>query len=611
MGSENTGPLPNPDAQSQEVPVRSSSSLGDEDTQPKRQPQATDLNSPSVDIEPSYREHSSVSGELRPPQAPQAHPAQPSYQQLQSNQPQLPMSSYSGWQPYQPPPFAQSWQPPYPTTPPMPSYPGWQPPYQPPNLAQPWQPSYPTTPPVSSYPPASYPPATPYPHDSSGYGYPQTAPSDPPRYHSFPPAYPHQVWQPPRPRRDGYQLGVAIISTICSSLALLAGLTCGLILLFLVIAPPNLSRLGPNARFSATVIYTALTIIGLASGSFSLYHSIRALLQKPSAPFKLPWSWLFLAFYIVLLAIGFTVGTVPEVLANKPLKIFLIVLAGIFPALIFLALAVRRIHYPRQAPWTTTWRRFTLAIINGGTVTVLLAVFFELVLNHIAGNAFEINTSVIDNPSMPVPHNIQQLLFLLVLVSIIAPIIEECVKPLAVEVLIGRLHSAAEAFVLGFACGIGFDLIETSGYISLSDSHPWVYTALERSTAGLLHGFGAGMVALGCYYLTHRTSINNHVLIGLGCITYAIIQHAIWNGAFVFAFLPAPIGPFIENGTIPIGTYTMQGIVVVYIIESLLIFAFFLFVTRKLRSQQASKAAPQGTEMVTQAGNPAHVSRFQ
>ena len=143
--------------------------------------------------------------------------------------------------------------------------------------------------------------------------------------------------------------------------------------------------------------------------------------------------------------------------------------------------------------------------------------------------------------------------------------------------------------MLGFACGIGFDLIETSGYISLSNSHPWIYTALERSTAGLLHGFGAGMVALGWYYLTHRNSINRHVQVGIGCIAYAIIQHTIWNSAFLFAFLPAPIGPFIENGTIPIGTYTMQGIVVVYIIESLLIFAFFLFVTGKLRSQQGFK----------------------
>ena len=204
---------------------------------------------------------------------------------------------------------------------------------------------------------------------------------------------------------------------------------------------------------------------------------------------------------------------------------------------------------------------------------------------------------------MPVPHNTQQLLFLLLLVSVIAPIIEECVKPLAVEVMIGRLRSAAEAFILGFACGIGFDLIETSGYISLGDSRPWVDTALERSTAGLLHGFGAGMVALGCYYLTHQHSINNRIQIGLGCIAYAIIQHAIWNGAFLFALLPAPIGPYLESGTIQIGSYTMQGVVLVYIIESLLIFAFFLFVTGKLRSQQAAQATPQSNQTSPRAVN--------
>lgn len=429
----------------------------------------------------------------------------------------------------------------------------------------------------------------------TGYGYPPMASSSAHAgYHgswpSYAPSAYSQVWQSPWPKRDDYQLGVAIISTICSSLALLAGLICGSILLFLIVARPDLSHLGSvsNAQFNTTTIFTALTIIGLAGGGFSLYHSIRALLQKPSAPFKLPWSWLFLILYVLLLSVGFTISINPAMLANEPLKYFLIVLAGIFPALTFLALAVRRIHYPRQAPWATTWRHFTLAIVSGGTVTALLAILFELALTQIAGTAFGVQTSIIDNPNMPIPHNAQQLLFLLMLVSVIAPIIEECVKPLAVEVIIGRLRSAAEAFILGFACGIGFDLIETSGYISLGDSGPWINTALERSTAGLLHGFGAGMVALGCYYLTHRTSTNNHIQTGLGCIAYAIIQHAIWNSAFLLAFLPAPIGPFLENGTISIGTYPMQGIVVVYIIESLLMFAFFLFVTGKLQSQMKS-----------------------
>ena len=84
----------------------------------------------------------------------------------------------------------------------------------------------------------------------------------------------------------------------------------------------------------------------------------------------------------------------------------------------------------------------------------------------------------------------------------IAPVVEEAVKPLAVVALIGRIRGAAEAFVLGLACGVGFDMVETSGYIG-TGYHDWLNVALVRSGSSLLHGFGAAMVALGWYYLTH------------------------------------------------------------------------------------------------------------
>src|SRR5207249_1121714 len=108
----------------------------------------------------------------------------------------------------------------------------------------------------------------------------------------------------------------------------------------------------------------------------------------------------------------------------------------------------------------------------------------------------------LDNPDQPIPNDPRAILFMFILVSVIAPVVEEAVKPLAVVVLIGRIRSAAEAFVLGLACGIGFDLIETTGYIS-AGYQDWLSIALIRTGAGLLHGFGAAMVALGWYYLVH------------------------------------------------------------------------------------------------------------
>jgi hypothetical protein len=58
-----------------------------------------------------------------------------------------------------------------------------------------------------------------------------------------------------------------------------------------------------------------------------------------------------------------------------------------------------------------------------------------------------------------------------------------------------------------------------------------------------------------------------------------------------------------EIGGIEIGSYLIQGQAIVYIIESLLTFAFFLFVTGKLRSQQAPKAIPTGNQTGARAVN--------
>jgi hypothetical protein len=151
------------------------------------------------------------------------------------------------------------------------------------------------------------------------------------------------------------------------------------------------------------------------------------------------------------------------------------------------------------------------------------------------------------------------------------------------------MGSAAEAFVLGLACGIGFDLVETSGYIAMG-YRDWFDVALQRSSAGLLHGFGAGMVALGWYYLTHRGSHRHRMVLGFGCWVYAVLQHAVWNGSSFLQILPAPIGPLL-SGNVPLGPYSFPVFLLVLVTESLLMLAFFVHVTEKLRGQGAGTPA--------------------
>jgi RsiW-degrading membrane proteinase PrsW (M82 family) len=282
--------------------------------------------------------------------------------------------------------------------------------------------------------------------------------------------------------------------------------------------------------------------------------------------------------------VGLLVGT-SEVIVNNILLVFpLIALSGILPALTFFALALRRVRRPKTHEWPTTWRRFTLALVSGATSAIFLAVIFEGILTLIAAFQFATaNTSFIDNPNAPISHDPSTVIFNLMIVSVIAPIVEEGFKPLAVITMIGRIRSAAEAFILGMACGIGFDMIETTSYIGIGYHH-WIDVAIDRSTAGLLHGFGAGMMALGWYYITHKDALKGHHLqIGLGCMLYAILQHAIWNGSFVLQLLPAPIGPYLESGTITIVNYQLDAFLIVYVLFSVLMLCFLWFVTGKIR----------------------------
>ena len=283
-----------------------------------------------------------------------------------------------------------------------------------------------------------------------------------------------------------------------------------------------------------------------------------------------------------------------QVVNTTWLSILMIELAGLLPALSVLTLGLWRVHRTGDGHWPTTWRRLSVALISGATSAILFAMLLELLLGYAIQEVLQIGNYSIDNSNLPTSTN--DLIYLFLVVSVLAPFVEEGVKPLAVISMIGRIGSASEAFILGMACGIGFDLIETSGYISMGYSN-WVDVAIQRTSAGLLHSFGAGMTALGWYIITHRKSVaKNRLLIGIGCCVYAILQHAIWNGTFIFQLLPAPVGPYLDNGVINIGNYPLPSVLIIYAIETVLMLIFLLFVTGKLSGKRTfgpkSSAAP-------------------
>jgi RsiW-degrading membrane proteinase PrsW (M82 family) len=491
--------------------------------------------------------------------------------------------------PSEAPPFRAAY-PPYPT------YPGYPPFDQRPGSPLQGQ-GNPPYPPFAGYPPQrpGYPPSPAYP---SYQGY--VSPPPYARYDGYP-AYGYGYpWQPPQPKRDGYLFWVAISSLICSSLILLAGLgSLGVVVLLAVSPPTNLSN---SEYFAGVMLFIGFACAGIVGGGFGLYHSIRsAFLRKPSADFALPRFWIFVLLYVAVIGVAYLLQKQGLAVADPPVTGVLIALAAIFPALAVLALGDRRLHFPRSSPWPTSWRRFTLALVSGATLSIGLALLLEYVSQVLLVQGQAVNPLLcIDQPNAPNCQNPGVYNLILLVVAVIAPLIEEAVKPLAVVVLIGRIRSAAEAFVLGLACGIGFNLIETTGYISFGYQN-WLSIALIRTGSGLLHGFGTAMVALGWYYLTRPGK--HRLLKTSACWLYAVAQHALWNGSWGLVLLPAPIGSFFNNLNVTIGPVSLASYEMINIAEAVFMLVFFIYMTGRLRTKTTPPKLAEKGEPVS-AGEP-------
>ena len=571
MSSGNQGPVPDPDgperqptselwgpweqASGQESRVVSGMQfkkpVGVDTPTEKRQRPAIDA-PPDTHVDPqtSYSEHVSGSLASHPSEAPLFQPAYPPY------------PHYPGYQPQDYSPQGYNYPPPAPNYAPFGGYPPQRPGYTP-NAGYPSYQGYVSPPPYA-------PIAPPY----QGYnGYAANA-----NMYAYP-------WQPPLPKRDAYLLAIGITSLVGSILVLLAGLG-AIVLLALITVVPH-STLSTSEYFASIMLFIGFACAGVVGGGFGLYHSIRSVfLRKPSADFVMPQFWIFFLLYLAVIGAAYWLQIRGMAVTYPTVTVILIAFAAIFPALTILALGDRRLHFPRKAPWPTSWRRFTLAIVSGATLGVGLAAVLEFILELLLVHGQATNPLLcVDQPNAPNCQDPGVYNIILIVVAVMAPLIEETVKPLAVIIFIGRIRSAAEAFVLGLAAGMGFNLIETTGYIS-SGYQDWLSVALIRTGSGLLHGFGAAMVTLGWYYLTHPGKQRG--LKVAGCWTYAVLQHAIWNGSWGLTLLPGSIGSFFNNTNVTIGSISLPSYALVNIAEALFMLAFFIYMTGTLRTKQPS-----------------------
>jgi RsiW-degrading membrane proteinase PrsW (M82 family) len=434
-----------------------------------------------------------------------------------------------------------------------------------------------------------------YPTYAQGQGVPY-APY-PPQYQPYPPYYPYgpYAYPPVRPRRapgETYALVVSWIVTVVGALSI--------ILALLALAFSGLGLwLIPNS-FTILGLAVSFGLAPLIGGVMAMIFGIQGILRRPSHRFTMPSYWFLLALTLLALGAGVVLwNTYPapgSALATAPL----VVMSGLLPALTILALATQRLGNP------STRRHTWMSLAYGATLGALIAIITEVIavqaidvvaraLGYGGGDLSSLTTTATDPAGVVI-----QLLD----IAIVAAVVEETLKPLGAVLIIRRLRTRSEAFLVGLAAGIGFNIIETVGvYILPQGQSDWISIALVRIGGGLLHGVGAGLATLGWWYLINGKGVPQRFVKGLALILYAMAQHAVNNGAGVlFGLLPEPVlsalsQPFylgrlpIPYGYLPFTAYDA------------LILGLLLWITSFLRRIDSASApsAPQQTAGVALA----------
>jgi RsiW-degrading membrane proteinase PrsW (M82 family) len=211
----------------------------------------------------------------------------------------------------------------------------------------------------------------------------------------------------------------------------------------------------------------------------------------------------------------------------------LLFLAAIGAPLTVLLLAAAAARTPRLGSLVPS-------ILLGGTVVPFLAILFYFAFSTAVYGLIEplaeAGRSLLDelnaDPDLLDALTSPWALVLLIELAVLAPLVEESLKPLGA--LLRRPRSARDAFMFGAAAGAGFAAAENLLYASgaMYSNDAWVAISVMRSLGAGVHLLGCGLVSLAVYRIRHEGA-----RWGLGARFFgiAVAVHALWNGAIAVA----------------------------------------------------------------------------
>lgn len=279
---------------------------------------------------------------------------------------------------------------------------------------------------------------------------------------------------------------------------------------------------------------------GLFGGGLVTFFALRSLSRRPAWSYRLPPAWALAGGFVVAgaAALGLWQAEISRAFSVP-------ILAALAAMLAPLAIVG---WIMGQRPGAVNARRGWVGFGLGATASTSLA----LLLNGLVSAAILFLVfGLADALAPPAEKLLDALQFgtlteevlspwflvALVQVAVLAPLVEELVKPLPLLPLLKRLSprrgaSTRDALLLGALVGAGFAAVENLLYAAMFGS-AWGGVLAIRALGAALHPFGAGLMAVAWWRVLHREPgsargwARNYGL--------AVGVHALWNGTCLVA----------------------------------------------------------------------------
>jgi RsiW-degrading membrane proteinase PrsW (M82 family) len=302
---------------------------------------------------------------------------------------------------------------------------------------------------------------------------------------------------------------------------------------------PLVALNGGDQGIRYAVASLTLATLTLGAGWVFYRHADQSLKGKPSRALSLPPLVVGVGAFAVLLTAGLfiTQGGILPGLFFPPVLLILAALPPLWAVSWFTPL-VPPIFGVQNGGMQggLTWRRGLVAFCGGATFSVFLAIFLEILLPVAILALVFTASSVLDNlnalfNSLVGSDAAQALtspafVYVFVQIAVIAPLVEELVKPLVTLPLLRRLNKQ-ETFWMGALAGAGFAAVENVIYAG-SGFAIWAGILIVRALGGALHPLGAGLVALGWRDVLRGEP--NAPVNWVKKYALAVLIHAAWNG---------------------------------------------------------------------------------